>query len=125
MGSLDCCDEHRGKGEGCTSIPPMRSDDRSLISGVHLTNQGLPMSRESKTEEPENFSNGSDTGSNDLHDRIQSKLNELHTDFRQLRADIRTANKSGERARKDRIEGFRRALRDLLKAADRADREWQ
>ena len=65
------------------------------------------------------------SGLDDLHDRIQSKLSELHADFRQLRTDVRAANQSGQRARKDRIEGFKRALRDIVQAADRADREWQ
>jgi outer membrane murein-binding lipoprotein Lpp len=60
----------------------------------------------------------------EIHTRIQSKLDELHTDFRQLRTDLRDANQSSARARKDRITGFKQALRDLLEAADRADREW-
>lgn len=63
------------------------------------------MSHESKTEQPESFSDGSMSGSNDFHDRIQSKLNELHTDFRQLRSDIRAAKESGERALKDESKG--------------------
>lgn len=83
------------------------------------------MSHESKTGEPKRSSKRRGPGSNDLQDRIQSKLKELHADFRQLRVDVRAANQSGARARKDRIEGFKRALRDILQAADRADREWQ
>lgn len=83
------------------------------------------MGHKSETLETKNRSKSTGSGLDDLHDRIQSKLNELHADFRQLQTDIRAANESGERARKDRIEGFRRALRDILQAADRADREWQ
>jgi vacuolar-type H+-ATPase subunit E/Vma4 len=60
----------------------------------------------------------------DLHDKIQSKLDELHADLKQLGTDLREVRQSGFRARKDRIEGFRKALRDLLQAADQADREW-
>lgn len=83
------------------------------------------MNREAETREPKERSGSSGSALDDLHNRIQSKLDELHADFRQLRADIRAANQSGERARKDRIDGFRRALRDILQAANRADREWQ
>jgi len=60
-----------------------------------------------------------------LHDRIQSRLDELFTDFKQLETDLQAAHQASRRARKDRIEGFKRALRDLLQAADRADREWK
>jgi uncharacterized coiled-coil DUF342 family protein len=60
----------------------------------------------------------------EIHTRIQSKLDELHTDFRQLQNDMRDANQASSRARKDRIAGFRQALRDLLEAANRAEREW-
>jgi ferritin-like metal-binding protein YciE len=60
----------------------------------------------------------------DLHDRIQSRLDELHADFKQLEVDVHAANQASVRARKDRIEGFKRALRDILQAADRAEREW-
>jgi hypothetical protein len=60
----------------------------------------------------------------EIHTRIQSKLDELHTDFRQLQTDMRDASKASSRARKDRIAGFRQALRDLLEAANRAEREW-
>ncbi len=63
-------------------------------------------------------------GSDDLHDRIQSKLDELHADFKQLEVDVHAANQASSRARKDRIQGFKRALRDILQAADRAEREW-
>lgn len=59
-----------------------------------------------------------------VHNRIQSKLEELHADFKQLEADLRDANQERSRARKDRIAGFKQALRDILEAADRADREW-
>jgi len=59
-----------------------------------------------------------------LHHRIQSKLDELHTDFKQLATDQHGANQASKRARKDRIEGFKRALQNLYEAADRADREW-
>lgn len=71
------------------------------------------MSHESETKEPKGRSKGG------------ASLDDLHADFRQLRADVRARNQSGERAGKDRIEGFKRALRDILEAADRADREWQ
>ena len=60
----------------------------------------------------------------EIHNRIQSKLDELHTDFKQLENDLSVANQESSRARKDRIQGFKQALRDLLDAADRADREW-
>jgi len=59
-----------------------------------------------------------------LHNRIQSKLDELHADLKELGADVHNANLESRRARKDRIEGFKRSLRDLSQAADRADREW-
>jgi ferritin-like metal-binding protein YciE len=60
----------------------------------------------------------------ELHKRIQSKLDELHADFRQLGTDLRASNQASSRARKDRIAGFKQALRDLLEAADRSEREW-
>jgi hypothetical protein len=60
----------------------------------------------------------------ELHERIQSKLDELHSDFKQLETDMRVAKQESSKARKDRLEGFKRALRDILEAADRADREW-
>jgi len=60
----------------------------------------------------------------EIHNRIQAKLDALHTDFKQLETDLRVANQESSRARKDRIQGFKQALRDLLDAADRADREW-
>lgn len=59
-----------------------------------------------------------------IHNRIQLKLDELHTDFRQLETGSHEANQEASRARKDRMEGFKRALRDLLEAADRAAKEW-
>jgi len=65
------------------------------------------------------------SGLEELHKRIQSKLDELYADFKQLETDVQAANQASSRARKDRIEGFKRALRDLLEAANRADREWQ
>ena len=82
--------------------------------------QGSSGRRTSKREK----SMAARSGSDDLHDRIQSKLNELHADFKQLEVDVHTANQASSRARKDRIEGFKRALRDILQAADRAEREW-
>lgn len=66
----------------------------------------------------------SQSGFDEIHKRIQAKLDELHTDFEQLETDLRTADQASLRARKDRIEGFKRVLRDLLEAANRADREW-
>lgn len=57
------------------------------------------------------------SGLDDLHDRIQSKLDELHADLKQLEVDVHAANQASSRARKDRIEGFKRALRDILQAA--------
>ena len=83
------------------------------------------MSDESEKRELKGRSKEGGYDLDDPHNRIQSKLDELHADFRELRADVRAANQSGERASKDRIEGFKRALRDLLQAANRADREWQ
>ena len=83
------------------------------------------MSHESEIHEPKRHSKKTQSGLDDLHNRIQSKLDELHADFEQLRADVRAANKSSKRAQTDRIEGFKRALRDILQAADRADREWR
>ena len=77
-----------------------------------------------------NHTNKSETGKDiqslehEIHNRIQSKLDELRTDFKQLETDLRVANQESSRARKDRIQGFKQALRDLLDAADRADREW-
>jgi len=60
----------------------------------------------------------------ELHYRIQSKLDELHADFKQLETDLQVAKQERSRAHRDRIQGFKQALRDLLEAADRADREW-
>ena len=65
-----------------------------------------------------------ESGLEELHKRIQSKLDELHKDFRQLKTDLKGADRESSRAQKDRIEGFKQALRDLLAAADRSDREW-
>ena len=67
----------------------------------------------------------SQSGLDELHNRIQSKLDELRADFKQLERDTQAANQASSRARKDRIDGFKRALRDILEAADRADREWK
>ena len=64
------------------------------------------------------------TGLDELHRRIQSKLDELHTDFRQPKTDLNGAEQASSRAQKDRIEGFKQALRDILEAAEGADREW-
>jgi len=61
----------------------------------------------------------------ELHKRIQSKLDELHTDFRQLQTDLRAAKLESSQARRDRMEGFKRALRDILEAANQADKEWR
>ena len=84
---------------------------------------GAPMTYEPKKKRTEG-TKSAQSGLDELHDKIQSKLDELHADFKQLGADVREARQSGLRARKDRIEGFRRALRDILQAADQADREW-
>jgi|SRR5579864_1462593 hypothetical protein len=84
---------------------------------------GAPMTYEPKKEQTEG-TKSVQSGLDDLHDRIQSRLDELNADFKQLGADVREARQSGLRARKDRIEGFKRALRDILQAADQADREW-
>jgi hypothetical protein len=59
-----------------------------------------------------------------IHTRIQAKLDELHADFRELETDLRAANQEHSQARRDRIKGFKRALLDIIEAADRADREW-
>lgn len=82
------------------------------------------MDADSKTNEPKSASNDDQSCLDGLHDRIQSKLDELYTDFKRLGADLREARQSDLRARKDRIEGFKRALRDILQAADQAEREW-
>lgn len=74
--------------------------------------------------------NESETGSrvqtrlDELHGRIQSKLDELHRDFRQLKTDLKGTEQASSRAQNDRIAGFKQALRDILEAADRADKEW-
>jgi hypothetical protein len=83
------------------------------------------MGLESKIREPKSASKGSQSRLDDLHERIQSRLDELHADFKQLGTDLREARQSGLRARKNRIQGFKRALRDILQAADQADREWR
>ena len=77
----------------------------------------------------------------EVHKRIQSKLDELYSDFRQIEVDLAVSNEESRRARKDRIQGFKQALKDMLEStnrlerlkkgardlvasADRADREW-
>ena len=72
------------------------------------------MDLEPKKREPKAAATGSQSRLDGLHDRIQSKLNELYADFDQLATDLREARQAGLRARKDRIEGFKRALRDIL-----------
>lgn len=62
--------------------------------------------------------------SDTLHDRIERRLNDLRADFKQLEKDTQAANQESRRARRDRLEGFKRALLDILHAVDRADREW-
>ncbi len=81
------------------------------------------------------------SGLDELHDRIQAKLDELYSDFKQLEVDLAVSNEESRRARKDRIQGFKQALKDMLEStdrleglkkgardlatsADRADREW-
>ena len=59
-----------------------------------------------------------------LHQRMQSKLDELRTDFGKLKDDVHDADQASSRARNDRIEGLKRALKEILKAADQAQREW-
>ena len=83
------------------------------------------MDPEFKTNESASPSKDGQSSLDALHDGIQSKLDDLFADFKQLATDLREARQSGLRARKDRIQGFKRALRDILQAADRADREWQ
>jgi len=80
-------------------------------------------SSEGRTSDSENSSQAP-SRFDELHNRIQSKLDELHADLKELGADVHNANLASRQARKDRIEGFKRALRDLSQAADRADREW-
>jgi hypothetical protein len=75
------------------------------------------------TNKPESRK-GVESGLDELHKRIQTKLDELHKDFRRLKTDLKGTDQASSRARKDRIEGFKQVLRDLLAAADRADREW-
>jgi len=49
----------------------------------------------------------------------------LREEFGQLEADLQAANRSSTRARRDRIEGFKQASKDIFDAKDRADREWR
>jgi hypothetical protein len=46
------------------------------------------------------------------------ELDALHTDFRQFAIDLGATNEARSRAGKDRIEGFKQALRDVREAAD-------
>jgi len=59
-----------------------------------------------------------------LHRRIDSRLDELHADFRQLETELKAANQESLRGLKDRIEGSKRKLQDILKTANRVDWEW-
>jgi Skp family chaperone for outer membrane proteins len=80
-------------------------------------------SNEERTPDVENSRQGQ-SRFDELHNRVQSKLDELHADLKQLAADVHEANLESKQARKDRIEGFKRALSDLSQAAEHADREW-
>lgn len=77
-----------------------------------------------------------------IHDNIRSKLDELYSDLKELGADLEEGRREASQARKDRIQGIKRALRDLLEkthrieglrlsaqdlleAAEKADREWR
>ena len=60
----------------------------------------------------------------DLTTRIQEKIEELRADVRQLHTDIRAADEASARARRDRIEGLKKALHELLRAATKEDLEW-
>ena len=59
-----------------------------------------------------------------IHQRMRAKLDELRTDFGKLKDDLHDADQSSARAAKDRIEGLKRAVKEILDAADRAEREW-
>ena len=50
--------------------------------------------------------------------RFELELDALHTDFRQFAIDLGATNEARSRAGKDRIEGFKQALRDVREAAD-------
>jgi hypothetical protein len=126
MKLADCGDEHRGKIEdrdldSPDYIPLINRCDLRILLGK----RGSLMSDESERRELKGRCNEGGSNLDDLHNRIQSKLDELHADFGELGVDVRAANQSSERAWKVRIEGFKRALRDLLQAANRADGEWQ
>lgn len=54
--------------------------------------------------------------------KIQSTLDELYTDFRQLEPELYAASRAKLQAQTDRIEGFKRALLNIMKAANRADK---
>ena len=82
------------------------------------------MDLDSKTREAKSADNDTQSRLDGHQDRIQARLDELHGDFKELAADLREARQSGVRAQKDRIEGFKRALRDILQAADQANKEW-
>ena len=68
---------------------------------------------------------GDGTKRDSIHKRIQAHLNELRTDLKQLAADAQEGRREASRARKDRVEGLKRALSDLLEAAEQADKEWK
>jgi hypothetical protein len=67
---------------------------------------------------------GKDTSGAEDSTRPQSRRDELNADFKQLAIDLRAANRASSKARKDRMEGLKRALRDILQAGDEADGEW-
>lgn len=77
-----------------------------------------------------------------IHDSVRSELDELYADMKKLKADLKEGRREASQARKDRIQGIKRALqdlllethridglrlavRDMLDAAERADREWK
>jgi pyruvate-formate lyase len=76
-----------------------------------------------QTGKSENSGQGR-SGLDEIHERIQSRLDELHADFKQLEADLRAGNQASLRAHKDRIEGYKQALRDIVESTNRADMEW-
>ena len=56
---------------------------------------------------------GAESRFDEIHSRIQAKLDEVHADLKQLATDLREANQESARARKDRIAGIKRELIDL------------
>lgn len=77
-----------------------------------------------------------------IHDSLRSELDELYADMKQLKADLKEGRREALQARKDRIQGIKRALqdlllqtrridglrlavRDMLDAAEKAEREWK